>query len=63
MASADFTTPANEWGPATARSMGVQINKVTETGVNVTYMLGKEATLGMVAVWPRVCLLYTSRCV
>ena len=56
VASADFTTPANEWGPATARSMGVQINKVTETGVNVTYMLGKEATLGMVAVWPRVVL-------
>lgn len=54
--TADFVTPLNEWGPETERSMGVQINKVSETGVNITYMLGKEATLGLVAVWPRVVL-------
>lgn len=55
-ATADFTTPVSEWGPETERSMGVQINKVTETGANFTYMLGTEATLGLVAVWPRVVL-------
>ncbi len=55
-ATADFTTTINQWGPETPRSMGVQINKVTETGANFTYLLGKEATLGMVAVWPRVVL-------
>lgn len=55
-ATADFTTPINNWGPETERSMGVQVNKVSETGANFTYLLGSKASLGMVAVWPRVVL-------
>lgn len=56
IASAEFTTIDDPGAPATPQSIGIRINKVTETGINYSLQRGSMANGGLMAIWGTVVL-------
>ena len=56
LASAEFSTDNDPGAPQTSKSIGIQFNEITQTGVNFSLQRGSEATGGMMAIWSSIIL-------